>query len=79
MRTNHGRDEPSPGSADVVDMKDASPAPSTSSGGFQRADPSSASSFGHNRPALRERTSPSYRSTATSRLMAPTASSLAHR
>ncbi|KUF82775.1 Aurora kinase A [Phytophthora nicotianae] len=76
-------------------MKDASPAPSTSSGRFQRAAPSSASSFGHNRPALRERTSPSYRSTATSmsaavwlrkqtltfccRLMAPTASSLAHR
>ncbi|ETO84443.1 hypothetical protein F442_01593 [Phytophthora nicotianae P10297] len=47
-------------------MKDASPAPSTSSGRFQRAAPSSASSFGHNRPALRERTSPSYRSTATS-------------
>ncbi|ETI55470.1 hypothetical protein F442_01769 [Phytophthora nicotianae P10297] len=57
-------------------MKDASPAPSTSSGRFQRAAPSSVSSFGHNRPALRERTSPSYRSTATSRLMAPTASSL---
>ncbi|ETL86643.1 AUR protein kinase, variant 1 [Phytophthora nicotianae] len=77
-RPNFGRGQPSPGSADV-DMKDTSPAPSTSSGRSQRAAPSSASSFGHNRPALRERTSPSYRSTATSRLMAPTASSLAHR
>ncbi|GMF64983.1 unnamed protein product [Phytophthora lilii] len=106
--------EAAPGAADV-DMKDASPATS----GFQRS-PASApsatsSTFGYNRPALRERTTASYRSTTSSawqwrrlqplglrerrllrtltcielptcivlhcagRLMAPTASSLAHR
>ncbi|KAG3027351.1 hypothetical protein JG687_00002710 [Phytophthora cactorum] len=83
-RPNFGRGEPSPGAADV-DMKVASLATSATSGQFQRAAPSPASStassftFGHNRQTLRERTTPSYRSTATSRLMAPTASSLAHR
>ncbi|KAI9989384.1 hypothetical protein PInf_019663 [Phytophthora infestans] len=80
-RPNFGRYEPSPDSADI-DMKDASSAPPVASGRLQRASPSSVSStasFGHNRQALRERSTASYRSTATSRLMAPTASSLAHR
>ncbi|KAE9361384.1 hypothetical protein PF008_g1086 [Phytophthora fragariae] len=79
-RPNFGRAEASPGSADV-DMKDASPA-ATASGWFQRSSPAvstASSSASTNRQALRDRTTAGYRSTATSRLLAPTASSLAHR
>ncbi|KAJ8524156.1 hypothetical protein ON010_g16962 [Phytophthora cinnamomi] len=77
-RPNFGRAEASPGSADV-DMKDASPA-SAASGRLQRPSPAASSSASTaSRQALRDRTAGGYRSTATSRLMAPTASSLAHR
>ncbi|KAL4144279.1 hypothetical protein PRNP1_013416 [Phytophthora ramorum] len=78
-RPNFGRGQPSPSAADV-DMKDASPSSATS-GRFQRPSPASATSstFGYNRQGLHERATTSTRPTASSRLMAPTASSLAHR
>ncbi|KAG1699493.1 hypothetical protein DVH05_012906 [Phytophthora capsici] len=74
-RPNFGQGAPSPGSADV-DMKDASPA----TGRFRTTPtPASSSTSSHSRQALRERTTAGYRATSTSRLMAPTASSLGHR
>ncbi|CAI5712274.1 unnamed protein product [Peronospora farinosa] len=77
-RPNFNRVEDSSGSVDI-DMKDAS----ATSGRFHRPSPApstSSSTYGQDRQALREcTTGTTYRSPATSRLMAPTASSLAHR
>ncbi|RQM16632.1 hypothetical protein DD237_001276 [Peronospora effusa] len=77
-RPNFNRVEVSSGSVDI-DMKDAS----ATSGRFHRPSPApstSSSTYGQDRQALREcTTGTTYRSPATSRLMAPTASSLAHR
>ncbi|CAH0475347.1 unnamed protein product [Peronospora belbahrii] len=76
-RPNFSRSEPALSSFDV-DMKDVS----ATSGRVYRASPApptASSSFGQNRQALRERPTGTYRPSAISRLMAPTASSLAHR
>ncbi|CAI5729877.1 unnamed protein product [Hyaloperonospora brassicae] len=78
-RTNYSRSNSSTGSEDV-DMSDASPAPSSR---LQRPSSSASSTVSstssQSRHLLRERTANAHQSPATSRLMAPTASSLAHR
>ncbi|TDH67545.1 hypothetical protein CCR75_006925 [Bremia lactucae] len=87
-RPSFGQRYPNLDTASVdVDMKDASSTPSSISGQYQRTTPSAVSTsaslstrtMGNNRHALHEQNVASYRSTTSSRLMAPTASSLAHR